>query len=129
LIIEISYFEGQWDYPTDEAMGTLYYGPDSYFELFKIKNRVYLIRHVDIWGEGEYGYMSRFFIIDNEVEAIEKFLEEVNEVIGSMDIELETCKVTKELKITLTRCKDSVSKTVLRSLAEKIIQQCEYYQE
>jgi len=130
LIVEISYYKGEWDFPTEEPLGSLYFDVDSYFELFRIQGKIYLVHLVDSWGRGPYEYMATFYIIDEEREALEKFLEEVEKITSDRDIELENCEATKKLKTTLANYGKLSRKSVpLERFAEKIIQECQHREE
>ena len=120
MIIEILYGDGMWSYPTDEPLGMLYFDVKSYFELFRIKEKIYLIHLVDSWNSK---YDTTFYIIDNDREALEKFLTEVKNLVT--DREIDTCEATKELKTTLTKHKNLLKSTQLRRFAEEIIQKCQ----
>lgn len=126
MIVEISYFRNEWYYPTEEPLGSLYFGVNSFFELFKLSENLYLIHLVESWGTRSYEYATTFYIIDNEREFLEKFLIEVKQLTQDRDIELETCEVTEKLKDTLLKYKGLSGISMhLKKFAEEIISKCE----
>lgn len=132
MIIEISHERGLWYYPEDEQLGKLYFSQFgnefSFLELLRIEGKMYLVHLVDRWGGRKDECITTFYIIDNDREALEKFLHEAKELITDRDIELDTCEVTNKFKTTLTKYRTVLNGST-QSFAEEIILKCQCREE
>lgn len=80
MIIEIWYDSDQgWDWGGGESLEAFSWGDDSGVELEKVGSKMYMVHSLRNWGRHD--YQQVFYITDNEHEAIEKFVEELETLI------------------------------------------------
>jgi len=96
LIIQISHSEHGWQYPYDEWLGEMNVGGGCFIEFLGFKGGMFMIHVVD-------NNSVSFYLINNEREAIEMFLEEARSLHEVLGVDLEDCSVSNTLANTLKR--------------------------
>ncbi len=101
-------------------MGELSFGENCFIEMLKVDGEMYIIHCVNTWGTRSQDYDASFYLVDNEREALEKFLEEIEKLQEETGIELETCSIDDQLKSTLAKYREFPDKSPrLERIVEK----------